>query len=756
MRLRRQFPIAFALLTALALPLTAGPPVAQAADVALTRPSTVGAFNADDVARTIAEDCTKSAQQILAAVQGLGPRQQFTTVRHRGDFNADIPENSLSAFEESYLRCRPGVETDVRRTADDVLVMFHDTHVGKMLEPSYDPLTGQGPNAALSSLTFEQLQQKALVNIARQPQAGEKVPSLDEFLDHYRRVGGQSLLYLEIKNSSNDKAASQDEIMDAVEQVAAFDRAHPDLRIFDRVVFKFRMSAFPLYSDWSARVGRVPDLPRVPLSQVAVSRQIARDIVADRSIPGWDGSLGGRLEQAVESWAHTNATSDGVLSVEVTMKDSAGYFNLDTRGTDTSLPLPFRGVQYSSPRAGSPTNPGTMAHATQIVRSAGKPLGQFVPIPDWVMFRAPGTFSWDQRLPNIDSGRSTTPITPREGYFNNNSACCYALRDRIDTASDKDDDVEQNDQRILLPWLEDIGATFLTADDTDSVDAYFAGRGKKLDAGDNRRTPNRPDPAMNSLIEPGAHQLPSLLKFVNVEIDPGGTELSWYAHGSVQVSEHVRTAADRTVQVNSQYGPVDLMAVYGTATLRVDIGWSSLDDPGQLHDRTVTSWPIPENMADGVHVWPMRLGSRTVNVRATVSRQWATIDIDRVVIQRTDRSFMWGNICASLGEVPRENRCNPNDRAGVMLAEVHSWAPRPIAPGDTVPMRTTRFTGPRPLAITTSLWGVGALDVPLSQDTVRLDTKLWGTETTVSLPGDHGEAVVHYQLLADGFRRPPP
>lgn len=755
MRRRLQFPAAFFLIAALAIPLAGDPPTAQAGDAMPARAATAGTMRANEAARAISEDCTKSAAEILSAIQGLGPRQLFTTVRHRGDFNADIPENSLSAFEESYLRCRPGVETDVRRTADDVLVMFHDTHVGKMLEPTYDPITGQGPNAALSSLTYEQLQQKTLVNIAREPQAGEKVPSLDAFLEHYRRVGGRSLLYLEIKNTTNDKATSQNEIMDAVEQVAAFHRAHPDLDIFDRVVFKFRMSAFPFHADWVARTGRIPDLPRTPLSQVMVSRQIARDIVADPTIPGWDGPMGGRLEQVVESWAYTNATSDGVLSVEVTMKDSAGYFVVDSRGTDSAVPLPFRGVQYSSPRAGSASNRGSMASATQIVRTAGKPLGQFVPIPDWVMFREPGTFTWDERLPNVDSGRSTIPITPREGFFNNSSACCYALRDRIDTSHDKDEDIEQNDQRILLPWLEDIGATFLTADDTDSVDAYFSARGKKLDAGDNRRDPNRPDPAMNSMIQPGARQLPSLLRFVNVAIDVGDPDVQWYIRGSVQLSEDVRTAADRTAQLNSQFGPVNLMAVYGPATLRVDVGWSTLDDPGTLHDRTVTSWPIPEHMTDGEHSWPLRLGSRSVTVRATVSRQWATVDIDRVVIQRTDRDLMWGNICGTFGRVPTENRCNPNDRPGLMLAEMDSWNPRPVKPGDSVPMRTKQFAGPRPLAITTSLWGVGVLYVPLSQGTARLDNKQWGVASTVSLPGDHGEAVVHYTMVGDSFRVAP-
>ncbi|MCG7286402.1 hypothetical protein MHY85_10520, partial [Cellulomonas sp. ACRRI] len=100
--------------------------------------------SATDVANQIDRECTKTSAEILSTLQNLGARQQFTTVRHRGDFDARTPENSLPAFEQSYLRCRAGVETDLRRTADGTLVMFHDTHLGKMLEPTYDPEQNTG------------------------------------------------------------------------------------------------------------------------------------------------------------------------------------------------------------------------------------------------------------------------------------------------------------------------------------------------------------------------------------------------------------------------------------------------------------------------------------------------------------------------------------------------------------------------------------------------------------------------------------
>ena len=83
------------------------------------------------------------------------------------------------------------------------------------------------------------------------------------------------------------------------------------------------------------------------------------------------------------------------------------------------------------------------------------------------------------------------------------------------------------------------------------------------------------------------------------------------------------------------------------------------------------------------------------------------------------------------------------------------WNLRPVKPGDTVPMQTWQFAGPRPLSITTSLWGVGLLFVPLSQRTSRFDGARWSVASSVSLPGENGEAVVHYRVEGDSFRAAP-
>lgn len=679
---------------------------------------------AADVAAQIDRECTKTSAEILSTLQNLGARQQFTTVRHRGDFDACTPENSLPAFEQSYLRCRAGVETDLRSTADGTLVMFHDTHLGKMLEPTYDPEQNTGPNPALASTTWAQLQQKDLLNIARQPQPGVKVPSFEQFLDHYRRVGGRSLLYVEIKNTSTNVAQSQAEIIAAVEELTRFHHRHPEANMFDRVVFKFRMSAWTSFHDWQDRALRVTGIPKLPLSQVMTSRQIARQL-------GGDGAY---KDAIVAGWARTTA-ADRVLSVEVTMKDSTAYSHLTLKQGPAQTPT-FSNLQYYAPAGNATAPPGTMASATEIVKRHGKPLGQFVPIPDWVMFRDARTFAWDQVLRNADAGMSTVPVTPREAYFNNDSRCCYALRDRIDGSTTQDRDPEQNDQRILLPWLEDIGATFLTADDTDSIDAYFSTRGKKLDTGDNRVRPNRPDLEMNSLIHPESRQIPSLLKYVQVTVRPVSESSRWHVTGTVRYTERWRggvpaTMRDHLVGHDSRFTPFRAgAAVYGRAHLDVQASWQYSSGPSGDFDAAGVTIELPEHIRDGRHTQEMRLADGTrLNVQYTVSRQWAVARDVTATLLSNDTWQLYGGICGFSSGPPRAgSSCDTGD-----LSETRGFFDLgrsdriSVAPNTNIPLANHVVAGARPLSIRTDVWGRRVLpDMSLSAGTLPLDD--WGSE----------------------------
>ena len=92
----------------------------------------------------------------------------FKIIAHRGA-SADAPDNSAAAFELALEQKADLIETDVRVTADGVLVLEHDAEIGGM-EVRYNPLA-------------KLLEQKpALLTVAQAvKEFGERVPFCFEF-----------------------------------------------------------------------------------------------------------------------------------------------------------------------------------------------------------------------------------------------------------------------------------------------------------------------------------------------------------------------------------------------------------------------------------------------------------------------------------------------------------------------------------------------------------------------------------------------
>ncbi len=81
---------------------------------------------------------------------------------HRGLWGGDIPENSLRAFEAA-SRAGLGCELDVRVTADQKLVVFHDTTLQRMC----------GPPERIDQLDLRAIRMIPLPD-------GSRIPTLDE------------------------------------------------------------------------------------------------------------------------------------------------------------------------------------------------------------------------------------------------------------------------------------------------------------------------------------------------------------------------------------------------------------------------------------------------------------------------------------------------------------------------------------------------------------------------------------------------
>lgn len=107
-------------------------------------------------------------------------------IAHRGIHNnIDVPENSLSAFENA-LNLNLPIELDVRLTKDLELVVFHDGNAKRMT----------GIDVNIEELIIEQISSLNLLN------TNEHIPLLQDVLS---LIDGQVLIDIEVKETKKIK-----------------------------------------------------------------------------------------------------------------------------------------------------------------------------------------------------------------------------------------------------------------------------------------------------------------------------------------------------------------------------------------------------------------------------------------------------------------------------------------------------------------------------------------------------------------------
>jgi len=112
-------------------------------------------------------------------------------VAHRGS-HLSIPENTLAAYQKAIEEGADFVEIDVRMTADDHLVSFHNSSV--LIEPS-------GEHRKIADMTLQQLQALDIASRVNPRWKDERIPELEDIL---RLCQGRIGIYLDLKQAPVD------------------------------------------------------------------------------------------------------------------------------------------------------------------------------------------------------------------------------------------------------------------------------------------------------------------------------------------------------------------------------------------------------------------------------------------------------------------------------------------------------------------------------------------------------------------------
>jgi len=135
-------------------------------------------------------------------------------IGHRGAAGL-APENTYAGFDLALALGVDGIETDVQRTKDGMLVLFHGAHLDKTT-------SGTG---VLQETTWHELQQLDAGSWFGRTYAGERVPLLLEMLQRY---GTRTTLDLEIKqNGIEYEVLAMVEQLNLLERVAFTSRDFP-------------------------------------------------------------------------------------------------------------------------------------------------------------------------------------------------------------------------------------------------------------------------------------------------------------------------------------------------------------------------------------------------------------------------------------------------------------------------------------------------------------------------------------------------
>ena len=151
------------------------------------------------------------------------------TFGHRGA-RAYAPMNTLPSFELALQMGAHGIEFDVRRTSDGVLVLLHDDAVDE---------TSNG-NGKVEDLTFAELRELDFGSWMDPRFAGTLIPTLDEV---FEAVGSKLLMNVEIKCEHLSSHGIEQQVAETIDRHNLSDRIL--ISSFNPFVVKRSVKAMP-------------------------------------------------------------------------------------------------------------------------------------------------------------------------------------------------------------------------------------------------------------------------------------------------------------------------------------------------------------------------------------------------------------------------------------------------------------------------------------------------------------------------------
>ena len=127
------------------------------------------------------------------ATVAMAQQKEIHVFAHRGCWSKNaakefvIPENSVAAVAEAKRRGYEGIELDVKKTKDGVMVVLHDKTLNRTARNADDYSKIENP-MKLKDLTFEELR-RGYVLESENPELRTPIPTLEEILSECRKQG---------------------------------------------------------------------------------------------------------------------------------------------------------------------------------------------------------------------------------------------------------------------------------------------------------------------------------------------------------------------------------------------------------------------------------------------------------------------------------------------------------------------------------------------------------------------------------------